>query len=184
MEGDFTLSTGAKSSFYFDCKRAMLDGKALSLMADVFLEQIDKLPDRAGAIGGLTMGADFIVAGVIQRAYQTGRVITKGSIVRKEPKQHGTMNRIENELDPGTRIVVIDDVFTSGSSTDKACKEFLKEGYKIVAIMALIDREAGGLENLAAQYNVPVTSIFRKRDFPKLMEQEQESRHERLAVKA
>ena len=183
IKGSFTLSTGAKSNFYFDCKRAMLDGEALSLIADAFLEEIDTLPESPKAIGGLTMGADFVVAAVIQRAYQTGRGITKGSVVRKEPKQHGTMNRVENELEPGTQILVVDDVVTTGKSTEKACDELLRENYAVVGIMCLVDREAGGIENLEKKYNVPVRSIFKKSDFPKLNQLENQV-DEKLAVGA
>lgn len=75
---------------------------------------------------------------------------------------------IENELPPGTRIVVVDDVITTGSSTRQAAEKFQAAGYEIVGIIALIDREAGGAEQLAAQFGCPVRSIFRKRDFPRL----------------
>ena len=121
----YTLSTGTQSGFYFDCKKAMLDGECLSLIADAFLEEAAGLPVFPEAIGGLTMGADFIVAAVIQRAFETRQPLTSGSIVRKEPKKHGTRNKIENELRAGTRIMVIDDVITSGASTEVACREFI-----------------------------------------------------------
>ena len=164
----YTLSAGQQSGFYFDCKKAMLDGECLSLIADTFLEEAAGLPVFPEAIGGLTMGADFIVAAVIQRAFETGRPMVSGSIVRKDPKKHGTGNRIENELPEGTRIMVIDDVITSGSSTDAACREFIASGYEITGIVALVDREAGGRERLSEQYGCPVRAIFRKSDFPRI----------------
>ena len=168
----YTLSAGTQSEFYFDCKKAMLDGKCLSLIADEFLEEARKLPVPPDAIGGLTMGADFIVAAVIQRASESdkpaGNPIVSGSIVRKEPKKHGTRNRIENELPAGTRIMVIDDVITSGSSTDAACREFIANGYEVVGIVALVDREAGGRESLSRKYRCPVHAIFTKSDFPRI----------------
>lgn len=151
--GSFTLSTGATSDFYFDCKRAMLDGEALGLSAEAFLKEIDAIDNDARAIDGLTLGADFIVAAVIQRAFQTGHQLVKGSIVRKEVKIHGTKNRVENELESGTKIIVVDDVITTGSSTRTACIELEKEGYKIVVIVALVNREAGGVESLANEFN-------------------------------
>src|SRR5436853_902288 len=113
----FTLSTGEKSRFYFDCKRVTLDGEGLSLIAKEFLAEIKKLGVSASAIGGLTMGADFMTAAVIAHSYEHGGPITKGSIARKEPKQHGTQNTVENELERGTKIVVVDDVVTTGTST-------------------------------------------------------------------
>jgi len=100
---DFTLSTGAQSSFYFDCKIATLNGECASLIAQEVLREFEKLPTRPAAIGGLTIGADFIVAAVVMKAYETGQPTQHGSIVRKEPKKHGTRNRIENQLPRGTK---------------------------------------------------------------------------------
>jgi orotate phosphoribosyltransferase len=170
-DGDFTLSTGARSSFYFDCKNATLDGECLALIAAEVLQHIDTLPVRPSAVGGLTLGADFIVAAVVMKAHELGHPTIHGSIVRKEPKKHGTKNMIENELPAGTKIVVVDDVITSGKSTQKACDEFGKAGHEIVGVIALVDREAGGTEALARRYQ-HVRSIFRKTDFPKLVAME------------
>ncbi len=164
----YTLTTGRQSAFYFDCKRAMLDGRCLSLIADAFLEEAGRLPRFPSAIGGLTMGADFIVAAVIQRAFETGKPLVSGSIVRKEQKGHGAGNTIENALAPGTPILVVDDVVTTGSSTVAACDAFIAVGYDIVGIVALVDRESGGCETLARKYGCAVGAIFRKRDFPRI----------------
>ena len=164
----YTLSTGQRSEFYFDCKKAMLDGKSLSLIADAFLEEAGKLPCFPQAIGGLTMGADFIVAAVIQRAFEIGKPPVSGSIVRKEQKKHGAGNKIENELPRGTSIMVVDDVVTTGASTETACDAFIAAGYDIVGIAALVDREFGGCETLAEKYDCPVSAVFRKRDFPRI----------------
>jgi orotate phosphoribosyltransferase len=170
---NMTLSTGTHSSFYFDCKKTTLTGEALNLVADVFLEEIDKLPEQPIAIGGLTMGADFIVSAVVMRAYQVGHPTVNGSIVRKEPKKHGTRNHIENDLPAGTTIAVVDDVITTGGSTAQACDRLLGEGYKIVGIIALVDREAGGAETLSDRYRCPVRSVFAKSDFPRIAAQEE-----------
>ena len=164
----FTLTTGSQSAFYFDCKKAMLDGRCLSLIADAFLEEAGKLPRYPQAIGGLTMGADFIVAAVIQRAFETGKPLLSGSIVRKKQKEHGAGNKIENELAKGTPIMVVDDVVTTGSSTEAACDAFITAGYDVVGIVALVDRESGGRETLARKYDCPVSAIFRTRDFPRI----------------
>ena len=164
----YTLSTGRRSEFYFDCKKVMLDGRCLSLIADEFLEEADGLHSAPKAIGGLTMGADFIVAAVIQRAFETGRRLVSGSIVRKEQKQHGAGNKIENELAEGTPIMVVDDVITTGASTETAADAFIAAGYDIVGIVALVDRESGGCEKLARRYGCPVDAIFRKSDFPRI----------------
>ena len=164
----YTLTTGSRSAFYFDCKKVMLDGKCLSLIADAFLDEAGRLPRFPQAIGGLTMGADFIVAAVIQRAFETGKPLLSGSIVRKEQKRHGAGNKIENELAQGTPIMVVDDVVTTGSSTETACDAFIAAGYDVVGIVALVDRESGGCETLARKYDCPVGAVFRKRDFPRI----------------
>lgn len=165
---DMTLSAGLSSSFYFDCKKTTLNGEGLALLADVFLEEIDTFPERPSAIGGLTLGADFIVAAVAMRAHQVGHPTIDGSIVRKEPKQHGTRSHIENEMPRGTKIVVVDDVITTGGSTEKAYEQFIENGYEIVGIVALVDREAGGVEDLKGKYGCAVCSIFKKSDFPRI----------------
>jgi orotate phosphoribosyltransferase len=156
-------------------------GEALALIADLFLEEIDKLTVPLQAIGGLTMGADFITAAVIMRAYQTGRSVVHGSIARKEPKKHGTMNKVENELPRGTNIIVVDDVVTSGSSIIKACYEFEHEGYKVVGILAVVDREQGGIEKLRERYGHAV-ALFKASEFPALVEFQRRATHKAAAA--
>lgn len=165
--GPITLSTGVQSNFYFDCKVAMLNGECVSLIAQEVLREIEKLPTRPAAIGGLTIGADFIVAAVVMKAYETSHATQLGSIVRKEPKEHGTRNKIENQLPPGTKIVVVDDVITSGGSITQACDELEQAGYEIVGVISLIDREVGGAEKLRKKYHV--RTLFSLNDFPSLM---------------
>src|SRR5207247_9400849 len=118
-------------------------------------------------IGGLTMGADVITAAVIMMSHQTGGKLLKGSIARKEPKKHGTRRKIENELPRGTKIVAIDDVITTGSSTLMACREFEEAGYEIVGILAVVDRAQGGRHAIDAKYQ-HVRPLFKTSDFPKL----------------
>lgn len=179
-DANFTLSTGQSSSFYFDCKAITLIGEGLSLIADQILEEVETLPEAPTAIGGLTLGADFITSAVILRAFQLAKPLVYGSIVRKEPKKHGTRNRIENQLEAGTPIVVVDDVITTGSSTRKACDEFLQAGYKIVGIIAVVDREAGGKESLERDFGL-VRALFKKRDFPSLVQNEQHNSKRAIA---
>ncbi len=176
-----TLSTGAPSSFYFDCKRATLHGECLDLITDAFLAEISSFPIYPDAIGGLTLGADFITATVVLESFRRGQPL-EGSIARKEPKKHGTKTPIENELAAGARIVVVDDVITTGSSTRQAAEKFQEAGYEIVGIIALIDREAGGAESLAARFGCPVRSILRKRDFSRLMEGDRDGTVGQLAA--
>src|SRR6266568_3451136 len=170
IEGDFVLSTGAKSRYYFDCKTVALDGEGLTLIAREFLREIEKLPVKPTAIGGLTMGADFITAAVIMLSHQTGGKVLKGSIARKEPKKHGTRRKIENELPRGTKIVAIDDVITTGSSSLMVFLLKQKTAYEIVGILAVVDREQGGRKALEEKHK-HVRTLFKTSDFPRLTSQ-------------
>jgi orotate phosphoribosyltransferase len=167
IQGDFTLSTGVKSKFYFDCKRSTLDGEGLTLIAKEFIKEIEKLPVQPDAIGGLTMGADFMTAAVVVLSHLGRGSVMKGSIARKEAKQHGTRKKIENELPRGTKIVVVDDVITSGKSTLQACDDFEAEGYEVVGVLAIVDRESGGKENIQKRYKHVIT-LFTKSEFPEI----------------
>src|SRR5436190_10490632 len=89
-EGDFVLSTGAKSRYYFDCKAVALDGEGLALIAQAFLEASEMFPVKPTAIGGLTTGADFITAAVIMLSHHPGGKVLNGSFARKKPKKDAT----------------------------------------------------------------------------------------------
>lgn len=164
----FVLSSGATSEFYFDCKRAVLRGDALNLIAQQFLAAADRLPTAPDAIGGLSIGADFLVAATIQLAAQQSHRMIAGCVVRKERKEHGTRTFIENEQPPGTRVMVVDDVFTSGRSTALACRRLQDAGNEIVGIVGLVDRNQGGVDNLRREFDVPVLTVFSAHDFPAL----------------
>ena len=165
---EFVLSTGARSDFYFDCKRAVLRGDALALIAHQFIAAADQLPNAPDAIGGLSIGADFLVAATIQLAAQQNHQMIAGCIVRKDRKDHGTRTYIENEQPPGTKVMVVDDVFTSGQSAALACRRLMEVGNEIVGIVGLVDRNQGGVENLRRQFDVPVCTVFSIHDFPAL----------------
>ena len=160
-----TLSTGGESMFYFDCKRAMLNAATLRLIAQATLEEIDHLPVMPDMIAGPAMGANFIVAGVIVQATLSGRKPTIGAIVQTKRNGDEEHSTIENEPGPGTMVVVVDDVITTGASTVRACDALLETQATIVGIVTIIDREAGGKEGLEQRYGCPVRSIFAKSDF-------------------
>ncbi len=163
---DIALSAGGKASFYFDCKRATLDGKCLSVIADWLLDDVAAVLDiPADVVGGPTLGADFIAAAVAMRAAEKELPLTSACIVRKEAKKHGTKNKIENEPPEGARVLVVEDVITTGGSIARACDELLAHGCSIAAIAALLDRGAGGKEALAKQYAAPVFALFGRDDF-------------------
>jgi orotate phosphoribosyltransferase len=160
--GDFTLTSGKKSSYYLDCRMTTLDPKGALLIGRLLLQQIRKNDIRAEAIGGLTMGADPIVTAVaVVSALEDNPV--SAFIVRKEAKGHGTQRSIEGfEAPSGTRVIVVDDVCTTGDSILKAAEKAEEAGYQVVAAFCIVDREEGGSEQIAKRY--PFYALFTAKD--------------------
>jgi orotate phosphoribosyltransferase len=158
--GTFKLASGGTSPYYFDGKEITLDAQGSAALARVILTWVKK--DRAQAIGGLTLGADPIVGSVIALAGQRGLKL-KGFIVRKEPKKHGTQRSIEGALKPGSRVIIIDDVVTKGSSTFRAIEEVEKLKCRVTRTAALVDREEGGGEELIRR-GYRFTPVFRLKE--------------------
>ena len=159
--GDFQLSSGGTSDYYIDCRTTTLDARGAQLVGEVFLDQIREQGWEADAIGGLTMGADPIVVAV---AVTSGKM--NGFLVRKSEKQHGTGQRIEGFRGKGARVVIVDDVCTTGGSTVQAIETAREFGFEIVGAICLVEREeANGrpaVEKAAAP--APFISIFTAAD--------------------
>jgi len=154
--GEFTLSSGKKSNYYINGKLTTLDGRGAYLVARVFLAMIaDDVPD---AVGGLTLGADPIVGAMLGLAGLEDLPL-KGFIVRKAAKGHGTKSRVEGPLAQGDRVVIIEDVVTTGASALEAIEGIRELGCEVRRVLAVVDREEGGRENLAAQ-GYQLESIF------------------------
>jgi orotate phosphoribosyltransferase len=155
--GEFKLSSGGTSDYYIDCRTTTLDARGAQLTGQVFLEEIKKLGWKPEAIGGLTMGADPIVVAV---AVISGKL--NGFLVRKAEKQHGTGQRIEGFRGKGAKVVIVDDVCTTGASTIQAIEAAREFGFDVVAAMCLVEREeAGGrasVERAAAP--APFLAVF------------------------
>src|SRR5436305_7094547 len=134
--GEFTLSSGAKSDYYIDCRTTTLDAKGARLTGQTFWEEIKARGWRPSAIGGLTMGADPIVVAV---CVVSGEV--DGFLVRKTEKQHGTGQRIEGFRGKGSRVIIVDDVCTTGASTVQAIEAARDFGFEIVGVMCLVERQ-------------------------------------------
>lgn len=157
-----TLSSGKTSDYYLDVRRVSLSSKGIFLISEMIWDLIKG--DSPTAIGGPTLGADPIVAGVCMRAHQEGGDL-KGFIIRKTPKKHGRQNLIEGrELSSSDKVVIVDDVATSGSSLIYAADVLKKENVSIVRAVSVIDRQEGAAENLAAS-NIAFNSLFARRDF-------------------
>lgn len=165
VRGRITLSSGAVSEYYFDCKRVMLSGDGAPLVGDAFVDAIVGLPERPLAIGGLTHGADPIVGAAMMKAAERGLRLD-GFYVRKEPKQHGTQQLIENPPAAGTPVVIVDDVVTKGGSIIKAIDSAERGGCRVVAVMTLLDRLEGGADAIRQRApSAHYVPIFTLEDF-------------------
>jgi orotate phosphoribosyltransferase len=155
--GEFKLSSGGTSDYYIDCRTTTLDAKGARLTGEVFLEEIRERGWKVQAIGGLTMGADPIVVAV---SVVSGEL--DGFLVRKAEKQHGTGQRIEGFRQKGARVVIVDDVCTTGASTVQAIEAAREFGFEVVGVMCLVEREeANGRPNVEkAAAPAPFISVF------------------------
>ena len=150
--GDFTLSSGKKSSYYLDCRMTTLDPRGALLIARLILERIRTHNIQAHAIGGMTMGADPIATAVAVVSGLEGKPIS-AFIVRKETKGHGTQRAIEGyDGKSGSRVIVVDDVCTTGGSILTAAEKVEQSGYQVAAAFCVVDREEGGTELIAKKY--------------------------------
>lgn len=156
------LSSGKTSNYYFDGRKVSLSPGGAYHIAQIICDMIRD--DRVDAVGGLTLGADPIVGAVGVVAYQRNMDISL-FIVRKEAKKHGTMRLIEGPpLQAGQRVVIVDDVITTGGSIIKAVEAVREVGCQVVKAIALVDRQEGGTEALA-KLGVKVEAVFTAADF-------------------
>jgi len=159
--GEFKLSSGGTSDYYIDCRTTTLDARGAQLVGQVFLDEMRAQGWHADAIGGLTMGADPIVVAV---AVTSGTL--HGFLVRKAEKQHGTGQRIEGFREKGARVVIVDDVCTTGASTVQGIEAAREFGFKVAGAMCLVEREdAHGRANVEkAAAPAPFISVFTAND--------------------
>jgi orotate phosphoribosyltransferase len=164
-----TLSTGRVSNFYFNCKPVTLSSDGASLVADAFLDRLKLLPEPVSAVGGRTIGADPIVGAMMMRALERGQSL-EGFYVREKQKAHGTKELIANAPPAGSRVVVVDDVVTTGGSVLEAVDAAVAAGCTVVGVITLVDRqEEGGAEKIRAR--VPhYFALYTRQDFPEIGE--------------
>jgi len=156
------LSSGKVSNFYIDVRKVSLSPQGVYLISHLIFDILKN--KKVTAIGGPTLGADPIVSGVCYLAYKNKKKL-KGFLLRKLPKKHGRQKLIEGQvLTSKERVIIVDDVATSGSSLIKAIEVLKKEKIKVVAAVSVVDREEGAKEALA-QYGCPLLSLFAKSDF-------------------
>jgi orotate phosphoribosyltransferase len=157
--GDFVLASGARSTYYVDCRRATMSAEGQARIGTAAFQAIREAGLAPDAIGGLTMGADPVSYAIARASWDAGDPVDAFS-VRKAAKAHGTGRRIEGCFAEGMEVVVIEDVITSGGSALEACRAVEAEGGKVLAVLALVDREAGGRERIE-EAGYPVIALYR-----------------------
>lgn len=151
-EREVTLASGRKSNFYFDGKQTTLHPRGGLLVGKAFYEEVKQFPGPIHGVGGLTMGADPIATATSIAANLAGEPMA-AFIIRKEPKGHGTGQWLEGRknLPAGSRVVIVEDVTTTGGSSMKAVDRARQEGLEVVGIVTLVDREEGARENIEGE---------------------------------
>lgn len=144
----FKLVSGRLSNYYFDCKPVTLSPEGMYLIGNVIFDAVSGLMPKG--IGGLTLGADPIASAVAYTSYLKGQPI-EAFVVRKTAKSHGTMQWIEGNVTRGDRVVIAEDVITTGKSTIEAITKAEEAGLVIVKVIALIDRQEGGREAIESR---------------------------------
>ncbi len=160
--GEFRLASGGMSNYYIDGKMTEVFSEAVPLIGEVLYERTQSLP--IDAIGGLEVGAVPLTTATMFSYHLHGRKM-EGFWVRDEVKRHGTQKLIEGNLAPGARVVVVDDVFTKGTSAAKAVRAVREIGCEVVAVLALVDRLQGAEELFKGMGIANYQPIFTIRDF-------------------
>jgi len=163
-EGEFTLTSGKKSDYYFDCKQTALHPEGAYLIARIFLNMLYRSELPIQGVGGMTLGADPLVSAVTVLSHLDGRPLP-GFIVRKEAKGHGTGQYLEGlaNFSPGQTVCLLEDVITTGGTLLTACSRVKDAGLKVVLVLCVLDREEGGTENIKSA-GYPVQSIFTRKE--------------------
>ena len=163
--GEIKLASGRISDFYFNLKPTMLDAEGAALLAELTYDALSR--DRIDYVGGLEMGAVPLAGAIAQLSFMKGKPI-QAFFVRKKPKEHGARLSVEGlapgESLKGKRVVVVEDVTTTGGSAIKAVEAVQEAGGEVVFVFTMIDREEGAAETFAAA-RVPVRSLFRAAEF-------------------
>ena len=162
QRGTFTLASGRTASFYLDAKQVVLDARGAMLVGRAILERLQALGPLPDAIGGMSIGADPITAAAVTMAGVSGLPL-KGFMVRKEPKGHGMKRYVEGPVEPGQRVVIVEDVTTTGGSSLLAIDRAIEFGLKVERVVTVIDRMAGAAAAFAAR-GIPLEPLVTIRD--------------------
>jgi orotate phosphoribosyltransferase len=158
--GDFVLASGRRSTFYVDARQTTMSAEGLVLIGSVGLEHLEARHWQPQLVGGLTLGADPVAYAIAAAAGNRG-IKLDAFTVRKQPKDHGTGRRIEGCFVPGARVVVVEDVLTTGRSALEALAAVEGEGGQVLGVLTVVDRQEGGraaLEQAGYQVEALVTA--------------------------
>jgi orotate phosphoribosyltransferase len=161
QQGEFRLSSGDTSDYYFDAKMALMSSEGASLVGDILYQRTKDL--AFDAIGGLEIGAIPLTTAVVHAYHRHGKAL-EGFFVRNEAKKHGTKKIIEGRLRPGSKVVIVDDVATKGTSIGKAIDAVRKAECEPILVLVLMDRLQGA-SALFQKMGIPFVSIFTSSDF-------------------
>lgn len=158
--GQFTLASGKQASFYLDCRLITLHPQGANQIAAGMLDVIESNVFGAlpSAVGGLAIGADPITASIVVHAGLRGSELL-GFMVRKEAKQHGTGKLVEGPVASGMKVVIVEDVITSGGSALKAAQAARDFGLEVIGVVGVIDRLEGGRANFEAA-GIPLVTLL------------------------
>ena len=156
--GDFTLASGARSSYYVDARQTTMTAEGQRLTGKVCYDLIEEAGWDVSHVGGLTLGADPVTYAIAHHSCGREQALD-GFTVRKEAKEHGTGRRIEGGLPEDARVVIIEDSITSGGSALKAIEAVRGHGASIAGVLCLVDREEGARERLE-EVGLPLVAAF------------------------
>lgn len=165
MEGDFTLTSGRKSDYYFDCRQSSLHPEGAFLIGSIFFDMLKEMDVQA--VAGMTMGADPLVTSTSLAAFISKRFLP-ALIVRKEAKKHGAGRAVEGlgNVKDGDSVILLEDVVSTGGSVLKACEHVQNAGLNVQGIFCILNREEGGADAIkAAGYSLQ--SIFTRKQLLK-----------------
>ncbi len=162
-EPTFKLASGTMSNFYFNCKPTTLNSEGMYLVGNLLYEMIKgRRSWKVKGVGGLTLGADPVANAIAYTSYLKGEPV-EAFVVRKEPKKHGTMLWIEGNVKNGDKVVIVEDVITTGGSSKKAIERARECGLKVLGVVVLIDRQEGGRKAIES-LGVPVKVLLTKEE--------------------
>jgi orotate phosphoribosyltransferase len=167
--GEFTLASGAQSNFYIDARMTAMSPEGLNLIGPLGIVELKKAEWKPDSVGGLTLGADPVAYAIAYASVSAGTPI-RAFTVRKEAKGHGTGKIIEGPFHSSDRVVVIEDVITTGGSALKAISAIENAGATVIGVLSLVDREEGGRERIEGE-GYTVRSLARAEEIIARMQQ-------------